>query len=177
MGFFGGGRGDLGPPPDPFRFPERGRRFSANSGSRRLLGIGAATLVFFFALDAGKSIYVDLLWFQSVGFTGVFRTEIVARVSLFAAGAVIAALVLGVNVALARRLAPRAPEESFIEEVDPEAIRRVMTVLLIAGTGFIALIFGGSAGGAWQTVLSWLRVVPFGVKDPQFSRDASFYMF
>ena len=48
MGFFGGGRGrgsggdrgDLGPPPDPFRLPER-REFPGG-GQRRLLGILAA---------------------------------------------------------------------------------------------------------------------------------------
>jgi uncharacterized protein len=182
VGFFGGGRGggdgsergDLGPPPDPFRIPQQ--RYGS-PGGRRTLGFIAATMVFFFVADAAKSIYVDLLWFDSVAFGSVFRTAVGWRVALFLLGALIAAVVLGVNVALARRLAPRAPEESFIEEIDPQAIRRVLTVLLIAGTAFVSLIFGGSLGGAWETILGWRNAVPFGLRDPQFDRDVSFYLF
>ncbi len=186
MGFFGtgggsgrgrrddGGEGGLGPPPDPFRLPER--EYGSSSG-RRTLGIGAASLVVFFTADVLKSIYIDLLWFDSVQFGEVFRTVIAYRVVLFLIGAVVSGLVLGTNVMLARRLAPRAPEESFIEEIDPQAIRRIVTVLLITGTALVALIFGGSLGGAWETILAWSKGVSFGVADPQFGRDASFYMF
>lgn len=179
MGFFGGDRGDrgdLGPPPDPFRLPQRRDPFPGG-GQRRLLGILAAGLVLFFALDALKSIYVDRLWFDSVAFSSIFRTELTARVVLFAAGTVIALLVIGANVALARRLAPNEVEESFIEEIDPEAIRRVVTVISIALTAFVSVIFGASAAGAWDIVLPAMNAVAFGLQDPQFGRDVSFYMF
>lgn len=175
MGFFED-RGPLGPPPDPFRL----RQPPGPLGSPRALrwlGLGAAVLVSFFALSLVKSIYVDLLWFDSVGFEHIYRRVIVARVTLFVAGAVIAAVVLGANIWIARRLAPRGPEESFIEEIDPQAIRRVVSVLLIAGTAFVALIFGATAAGAWQTLFAWRQHVSFGVVDPQFSRDAAFYLF
>lgn len=184
MGFFGGGRSsgsggdrdDLGPPPDPFRLPERREPF-AGTGQRRLLGFLAAVLVTFFVADALKSIYVDSLWFASVGFTAVFETELRARVLLFLAGTLIALAVIGANVAFARRLAPDEIEESFLDEIDPEAIRRVGTVIAIAVTAFVAVIFGASAAGAWDVILPAMETVPFGLTDPQFGRDISFYMF
>lgn len=184
MGFFGGGRGrgsgddrdDLGPPPDPFRMPQRPEPF-AGGGQRRLLGLLAAGLVVFFVVDALKSIYVDSLWFGSIGFSGVFETELRARVLLFVVGTLIALMVIGANVALARRLAPDEIEESFLEEIDPEAIRRVGTVIALAVTAFIAVIFGAGAAGAWNVVLPALDAVPFGLADPQFGRDVAFYMF
>ena len=76
-----------------------------------------------------------------------------------------------------RRLAPRGHEESFIEDVDPEAIRRMVAVLLIAGTLFLAVIFGSVASGEWQTLLTALHGQPFGRPDAQFGRDLSFYVF
>ncbi len=182
MGFFGGNRGgndrdDLGPPPDPFRFPDRNDGYRTTGNQRRVLGLTAAVLVIFFALEALKSIYVDALWFDSVNFESVFRTEITARIVLFVAGTIVAALVIGLNIGLARRLAPREPEESFIEDIDPTAIRRVTTVLAVAITAFVALIFGASAAGTWDTALSALKAVQFGLQDPEFNRDVSFYLF
>lgn len=100
-----------------------------------------------------------------------------ARIALFFIGAGITVAVLGLNIWVARRLAPKGPEESFIEEVDVQALRRIVAVLLIAGTLFLAVIFGSVAGGAWETILSWLNGVEFGKTDAAFDRDISFYMF
>jgi uncharacterized membrane protein (UPF0182 family) len=184
MGFFGGGgrddggdHGELGPPPDPFRLPHRGDRYGGGNGQRRMLGFLAAAMVLFFTADALKTIYVDGLWFASISFSSVFRTELNARVALFFAGAAVALVVLGVNVGLARRLAPREPEESFLEDIDPASIRRVVTAIAIALTAFVALIFGASAGGAWDIALPAMNAVQFGLNDPQFGRDVSFYLF
>ncbi|MDA0351228.1 MAG: UPF0182 family protein [Chloroflexi bacterium] len=143
----------------------------------RWIGVAAAVLVGFIVLSVLKSIYVDVLWFDSVGYQSVFRRVLVARISLFFVGAAITVAVIGANIFLARRLAPRGPEESFIEEVDVVALRRIVAVVLIAGTIFLGVIFGSVAGGSWETVLSWLNGVEFGREDPQFGRDISFYMF
>ena len=94
-----------------------------------------------------KAIYVDYLWFESVDYEGNFRRVLSARISLLLAGTLIAGLVLGVNLWLARRLAPQGVEESFIEDVDAPAIRRIVTVALGALTIFIAILFGGVAAG------------------------------
>lgn len=173
MGFFED-RDDLGPPPEPFRIGGGDLRSPI---PLRWVGVAAAILVAFIALSVAKSIYVDVLWFDSVGYAGVFRTVIVAKIVLFVLGFTVTAGVLGANIWIARRLAPEGEEESFIEEVDPRAIRRIVTILLVAGTLFMAVIFGSVAGGSWETILSWLNGVSFGQTDPQFNRDISFYLF
>lgn len=181
MSFFDD-RGDLGPPPEPFRFGGRGGAGGGNGEFRspvplRWIGVAVGLLLLYIVLNVLKSIYVDLLWFDSVGFSGVYSTVITWRIALFLAGAVISAAVIGANIMIARRFAPEGFEESFIEEVDVVSIRRVVAVLLVTATLFMAVIFGSVAGGAWETILSWLNAVEFGREDPQFGRDFSFYVF
>ena len=135
-------------------------------------------VLLFVVLNVAKSIYVDFLWFESVEFEGNFRRVLTARALLFIVGTAITAVVLGFNIWLARRLAPVGVEESFIEDVDPEAIRRVVTVALIAMTLFMAIIFGAVVAGSWETILTWWNAVEFGGEpDPAFNKDISFYLF
>ena len=174
MSFFDD-RGNLGPPPEAFRFGQRGEFRSPIP--LKLIGIAAAILVLYIVLNVLKSIYVDLLWFDSVGFSGIYRTVIVWKIGLFAAGALVAAAVIGGNILLARRFAPQGIEESFIEEIDVDSIRRVVTILMVAATIFLGVIFGTATGGAWETILTWRNAVPFGMQDAQFDKDPSFYIF
>ena len=134
-------------------------------------------MLLFVAANVAKSIYVDYLWFDSVEFAGNFQRVLTARAMLFVIGTLITLVVLGFNIWLARRLAPEGFEESFIEDVDPDAIRRVVSVVMLAMTLFLSIIFGAVAAGSWETVLSWWYAVDFGVNDPAFNRDVSFYMF
>src|SRR5665811_400226 len=63
-----------------------------------------------------------------------------------------------------------------IEVVHESASRWVGRVgLLVALVG--ALIAGGSAAGAWLVFARALHAVPFGIRDPIFHHDLSFYVF
>ncbi|TAJ20309.1 MAG: UPF0182 family protein [Dehalococcoidia bacterium] len=179
MGFHDDGeeRGNLGPPPEIFRFGGMARDRRPPAGALKWVGLAAAAVVIFLTLDTLKSIYVDVLWFTSVGFGSVYKTVVMWQVVLFVAGTFITVAAVGGNIWLARRLAPQGVDESFLEEVDPEAIRRLGTILLIAGTIFLGLILGAAASGAWQTLAAWRNAVEFGRTDPQFNRDISFYLF
>ena len=177
MGFFEDreDRGDLGPPPEPFRIGGGGSFRSPIA--LKWIGLIAGLVVFIVFANVAKSIYVDFLWFDSVGFEDNFRRVIVAQIVLFTIGTALTVVVLGFNIWLARRLTPEGIEESFIEDVDPEAIRRVVTVVLVTLTILIALGFGVAAANHWETVLTWWNAVEFGIEDPAFDRDASFYLF
>ena len=144
----------------------------------RILVIGVVGLIFLIVLSVLKGFYVDLLWFDSVGYDSVFWKSISAKVILFLLGLFISISVLGTNIWLARKLAPKGPEQSFIEEIDVSALRKVVSVILIAATLLLAVIFGSVAGSSWQTLLAWLNGMDFaGKADPEFGKNISFYMF
>ncbi|GMU40919.1 MAG: UPF0182 protein [Chloroflexota bacterium] len=174
MGFFDD-RGNLGPPPEPFRFNE-GREFRSPV-PLRWLALAAGVVIAYVVLNVLKTIYVNAMWFDSVEFGGIYKTVVTARVVLFLLGAVVAGAVIGLNIVIARRFAPQGFEATLIEEIDPEAVRRVLLVALIAVTLFLAVIFGTVASGAWETLLLWQNGVEFGRQDAQFQRDIAFYMF
>src|SRR5690606_38263643 len=48
---------------------------------------------------------------------------------------------------------------------------------LIAATLFFAVVFGTIAANQWDVVLRYMEAQPFGFEDPQFGRDASFFVF
>ncbi|MDO9445810.1 MAG: UPF0182 family protein, partial [Dehalococcoidia bacterium] len=144
MGFFDD-RGNLGPPPEPFRFNE-GREFRSPV-PLRWLALAAGAVLAYVILNVVKSIYVNALWFDSVEFGDIYGTVVKAKIALFLAGAVVAGAVVGLNVVIARRFAPAGFESTLIEEIDPEAMRRVLLVVLIAATLFLAVVFGTIAAG------------------------------
>jgi uncharacterized membrane protein (UPF0182 family) len=143
----------------------------------RWLIVLAILLVLYTAAGIAKSIYADWLWFQSLGFASVYGTEIVTRVWLFFAGAGLFLALIAGNLALARHLAPAGYEESFISELDPSTLRRIVTIGLIAACLFLAVIFGSGAAGQWTTVLRAFHGVPFGLSDPAFRHDIGFFTF
>jgi uncharacterized membrane protein (UPF0182 family) len=142
-----------------------------------MLGMSAAGLALVVTAGVLKSIYVDYLWFQSVGFEQVFQTRITTQVLLFVIGMVTAAIALGGSTRFAWRAAPRRHEESFIPELDVRVIRRLGGLVLTVVVLLLSVMLGGAASGVWDTVLQWRHAVPFGEVDPQFGRDVSFFVF
>ena len=152
----------------------RGRPF------RRRLAIAAVVVVVFIALGAILArLYVDWLWFGEVGLRAVFwKRFAIGAVTGFVFASAFFAVVYG-NLLIARRLAPRyRPVEGIdvIEVVHESASRWVGRIgLLVALVG--ALIAGRSAAGAWLVFARALDGVSFGVRDPIFHHDLSFYSF
>jgi uncharacterized membrane protein (UPF0182 family) len=176
LGFFDNRErgGDNTPPPFDLN-TSRNTQFPIPN---RILVIGVVGLILLIVLSVLKGFYVDLLWFDSVGYDSVFWKSITAKTLLFLLGLFISILVLGTNIWLARKLSPQGPEQSFIEEIDVSALRKVVSVILIAATLLLAVIFGSVAGSSWQTILAWINGIDFaGRTDPQFGRNISFYMF
>jgi uncharacterized membrane protein (UPF0182 family) len=126
-------------------------------------------------------IGTDWLWFDAVGYIGIYKTMLFARLGVGVAGFVIAALFIGLNLAWASRSAPIHPTRLAMLagdiQIDPAHIIKLVRVLGFAITGFLALMFGLGATGLWMDLLSFIEQVPFGVADPVFGRDIGFYVF
>ena len=124
-------------------------------------------------------IWTDYLWFSSVGQTRVFATTYGTKWLLFAVTAAAMMAIIGANLMLAYRTRPAEPPtgpehqgvEAYRHAIDPH--RRGVTVVLL---GLVGLISGLAAASNWQTWLLFINRVPFGVKDPQFGLDISFFI-
>ena len=158
----------------PMPMPALSRR------ARVILGVIAALVVVLSILGTLTSEYVDYLWFEATGYTSVFWTELSTRVVLFlVVGAAIGLAVAG-NLALAYRLRP-AFRPMSLEQQNLERYRAAIEPrrkLLLVGIGVLMAAFAGfTAQGSWQTWLLWRNGTEFGITDPQFGMDVSFFAF
>jgi len=131
-------------------------------------------------LVALSGVYVDWLWFKSVGFTGVWTTVLTTKIALFIVAGLVTSLIISTNIFLAYRRRPfdvsMAMESDNLERyrstIDP--IRR----LFFAGISVVLFYFGGTTGiQLWSSWLLFKNSTDFGVKDPQFGMDISFFAF
>jgi uncharacterized membrane protein (UPF0182 family) len=123
-------------------------------------------------------VYINWLWFRQLGFGNVYGTILWTRIVLFVIFGVLMALIIGGNIAVAYLLRPpfrpMSAEQQNLERyrVLLEPRRKLILGVICA----IALLASGmSAQGGWQTWQLWLHGGSFGVTDPQFGRDISFF--
>lgn len=156
---------------------------SMASGGRRwplillflaILALGLGSLL--------SSFYIDLLWFQEVGFTDVFWTSLWSRILLGGIlGLVFFALVY-VNLVIARRVAPKhrviTPQQAQIEQLRRQ-VEPYVGWLLPLGSAVLAIAVAVAASRNWPTFLLWRNAgdAAFGGADPLFGRDPAFYVF
>ncbi|MCW2948753.1 MAG: hypothetical protein JWR24_5470 [Actinoallomurus sp.] len=162
-----------------FRSPGFGGRIHV--GRSRLLLPVVVTLVILVALFlAFTAIWTDVLWYRSVGFSSVYTKQITTRVLLFFGAGLLIVLVLGVNIVTAYRLRP-AYRPSSVEQQGLERYRAVVDphrrLIVTALVALIGLLTASAASGQWRIWLAFLNRQPFGVKDPQFHKDISFFIF
>jgi len=145
-----------------------------------LLAVVAILIVLIVVLLKLSGVYVNFLWFDEVKQHEVYSTILWTRVSLFFIFGVLMAVIIGANLVVAYLLRPpfrpMSPEQQNLQNyallLEPR--RR----LILAAIVVIALLIEGmSAQGDWQAWQLWLHGGSFGVKDPQFGKDISFYAF
>ncbi len=154
-----------------------------NTGRKRPKAL-IPTLVILVGLLLGFSVFTsfvtDLLWFRSIDYVDVFTTRLVTRGVLFAVFGLLMAVLVVANIVIAYRLRPAfrgmSAEQQNLDRyrvsIDP------YRAWLVAGVGILlGILAGTSAAGEWRTWLQWRHGTSFGVKDPQFGKDVSFYVF
>ncbi|MBC7462699.1 MAG: UPF0182 family protein [Actinobacteria bacterium] len=153
----------------------------ASFRSRSPLVVTVAILgVAFLALVSLSGFYADLLWFRSVSFTSVWTTTLKTKASLFIITGLLTSLIILVNIIIAYRrrplYVPLSIEADNLERYrgQIEPIRRLAT----AGLGVVLFYFAGTAGTQmWTSWLLFRNSTSFGIKDPQFGMDISFFAF
>jgi hypothetical protein len=166
-GDFGGDIIDI----DPSGGPRRRRRWPFVLGLLALL----------FALSRASSIYVETLWFGSLGYASVYWTTFKYEVGLFAAFALATALLLrGAFRVLERAfdVSALAPRRILMNNqpvvVEPARLLKPLAWLVSIFFGFV---YGVGMSGEWQRFALWLNRPQTGEADPIFGRPVGFYLF
>lgn len=142
------------------------------------LSVVGILIVLLIVLVKLAGVYINYLWFGEVGQRGVYSTVIWTKLILFFVFGILMALIIGGNLVAAYLVRPpfrpMSPEQqnlqNYVLMVEP---RRKLVLAGIMAIAFLAA--GASAQGKWATWQLWFNGGSFGVKDPQFHRDISFY--
>jgi len=138
-----------------------------------LFALGAL-LVYF------SGFYIDWLWFNSVDFTSVWATVLSTKIQLFLIVGLLTSLVISLNIFIAYKRRPLYVPTS-IEINGVERLRgQIEPIRTLVFLGIVAVLtyFAGTSGTTfWRQWLQFTNSTSFGVKDPQFNLDISFFVF
>ncbi|MFC2002663.1 UPF0182 family protein [Chloroflexota bacterium] len=144
--------------------------------SARVFLVLAGVLVLFILINISKGFYTEWLWFKSLGYGGVYTTILKTKVLVFFSAAVIFCILFLGNLVLATRLSPKSGA-NFWPWAIARRLQQIFRLSVILGTALLSLIFGLVAQGNWQVILRFFNGQPFGITDPVFHKEVSFYVF
>jgi uncharacterized protein len=138
-----------------------------------LFALGALIVYF-------SGFYIDWLWFNSVDFTSVWTTVLSTKIQLFLIVGLLTSFVISLNIFIAYKRRPLYVPTS-IEINGVERLRgqiEPIRMLVFVGIVLVLTYFAGTSGTTfWRQWLLFTNSTPFGVKDPQFGLDVSFFVF
>ena len=136
----------------------------------------AALIALVVAISFLRGVYTDWLWFGSLDLRGVYLKVLVTRIALFAGGAVIFAIACSISVYFAHRVS-QGPEETPLPPQVRSMLKRLIFWGIVVGVIVLSAIFGVIAAGQWEVFLRYDNAASFGVTDPVYGNDVSFYVF
>ena len=144
------------------------------------IAVVGTALVLLILADQLVDLWAEYLWFDEVGYTNVFGGLLRTKIWLFLIFGIVVAAFIGANLYLAFRLRPMmratSPEQHALERYRMMISPRIGLWIGLAA-GLIGLFAGLSGQGHWQQWMLFQNGGPFGVVDPQFQWDVSFYVF
>ncbi|PKB68999.1 MAG: hypothetical protein BZY77_07380 [SAR202 cluster bacterium Io17-Chloro-G5] len=138
--------------------------------------ITAVALLFvFLVLWWLRTVYTDLLWYDELGYQGVFTKILMTKIWLFVGGTAVTAAALIVNFYFTFRFS-RGPSTLPVTEETMRLLRALLVAAVVITVLTAAPVFGSAAAGRWEVFLLFLNKVSFGVSDAEFGHDLSFFI-
>jgi len=152
----------------------------------RILIVVAIILLVF--LKAGANLYTDWLWFQELNYQNVFLTIIISDIGLRVAVGLALFILLFLNLMLTRQhLIKASKKATFVKEGDMLTVQnlplshfitpRILLAVFFVLSVVMAFIFSFSVEGDWVILQKFLHPTSFGINEPVFNLDISFYVF
>src|SRR5262249_46531825 len=142
----------------------------------------AVVLTLFFGSSL-LSIYVDALWFSSVGYGEVYWYKFKLGSLLFLIFFLLTFAIVRLAFALLNRAMPTLTERSLIRFSTIQEVRdlNLLPIIYRPAVWIISAIAGLLAASSfsqeWSAFALYWNAAPVGVTDPVFGRDAGFYLF
>jgi uncharacterized protein len=157
-------------PQKPPRVP--GRKWSV----WQIIVAAAAFILLLIILSTAKDFYTEWLWFSSLNYGSIFTKVLTARITVFIISVVVFAAIFAGNIWLASRFVPKT-EARFWSWDLVNRLQSAARLIMVILTALFSLIFGLVAQGKWESILRVLNAQPFGISDPVFHKEVSFYVF
>ena len=140
---------------------------------KRLAVIITALIILIAVIYALTDFITDILWFRQLGYLDVYFKEIVTKLLLGVPMFIVAA---GLSYLLLSVL-----KKNFYKTNDMQAARlsaKKLKLIALAISAACSLIFTFAViNDHWFEILQFINSTGFGVKDPLFGKDVSFYVF
>ncbi len=125
-------------------------------------------------LAGGIHLYIESLWFDSLGYWEVFSTFVFSRFRFFLLGTAVAFGFLALNLWLSSRKVMGS--FWFRPEWNEIAQKGIRFIFWLAGLG-ISILAGVAVQANWMKLLQYLHQTQAGISDPIFGQDIGFYFF
>ena len=138
----------------------------------RLFIMGIVVIIFLAVNSFGSAVKfaTDYLWFKEVGYTETFFTKIKAQVSIGVPIFIILAILLYIFI---KRLKKKYDEESEVINLN----KKINLYIKLVSVGISFFITANIISTMWFEILQYLNGGNFGITDPVFNNDISFYVF
>ena len=140
-------------------------------GFRAVLVIILLIIVGAIALD---DLITDIIWYREMGYLSVFLTELRVK---FMLGIPMFIVVMLVSMLMLKALKASFLKKSGMELPDKESKKRVRVIGTVLSGAFSLFLTLMTISTLWFEILQYLNSVDFGIDDPLFSKDISFYIF
>ena len=146
------------------------------TGIKVLIFIGAIVLIIV-ALFVGTNIWLNFVWFGKLGFLNVFVKILWTKIGLWWGFFAIFCIFAGLNVFRAFKRGNIQTIKIQQAGVPIEMNRKVGIIVASVVLLIMGLIMARNGSSKWDIVLKLLNRASFGLKDPVFGRDVSFFVF
>ncbi|HEY2427284.1 MAG TPA: UPF0182 family protein [Acidimicrobiales bacterium] len=155
------------------------RRRRVPRGRPAIIIAVVVVIVVLTSLRGIAGFWTDYLWFQNLGFGSVFTGILTAKIVLAVVFTAIVFVLMLASLTIADRIAPRlsiGPQDELAIRYR-EAVGRHAGKVRLAVAFLFALVLGLGQSAQWNAWILYRNAQSFGVKDPQFHRDAGHYIF
>lgn len=143
----------------------------------------AAILVSLYLVTLFLNYYGDWLWFNNMHYSSVFVTMLSAQAVSFSVFLLVFGLFYSLNIRRAYKNGAISRNHIVLSEQDPRILiqsfyhGKTAFWLWSLITLFFGIVLSISAMGHWNDFLQFIHSSSFGINDPVFGKDVSFYVF